>query len=73
VFGFSDLEDRLNSDMRAEALAEAKSKIDLIRTEAQSALDSGLTSEDYDSVELLLAALNAADRILNDTSHLQGA
>lgn len=73
MFGFSDLEDRLNSDMRAEALAEAKSKIDLIRTEAQSALDSGLTSEDYDSVELLLAALNAADRILNDTSHLQGA
>lgn len=73
MFGFSDLEERLISDDRAEVLAEIRSALSAMRAEAQSALDSGLSSDDYESVELLLAALTAADRILNDTTHLQGA
>lgn len=73
MFGFSELEDQLNSDNRAETLEQTRAALTAMRTEAQSALDSGLASDDYESVELLLAALNAADRILNDTTHLQGA
>lgn len=73
MFGFSDLEEQLNSDASAEALSATRAALDGMRTEAQSALDSGLSSADYESVELLLAALNAADLILKTTLHLQGA
>lgn len=73
MFGFSDLEERLLGDNGSEALAETLGTIRAIRTELQEGMDLGLDQEDFAQAEILLSALNAAEQIMIDTTHLKGA
>lgn len=73
MFGFSDLEERLLGEDGSEAFLEALGMVRGIRAELEAGIAQGLKSEDFEQSELLQAALNAAERILIDTTHLKEA
>lgn len=73
MFGFSDLEDRLLGENGEATFHSTLKAIRDIRAEAQGGIDSGLAKDDYERAELLMAACNAAEQIVLDTSHLKGA
>lgn len=73
MFGFTDLEERLLGPDGAAELRAQLAALHELRADIQSRTAAGLPAADYDTAQLLLAALNAGERILLDTTHLKGA
>lgn len=64
MFGFSELEEALLGDKRQAVLAEALSSVRTIHQEALAAIDSGLSSDDFEAAPSIVAAAKAAENIL---------
>lgn len=73
MFGFTDLEDRLNGPKSAEALAEALSSVRAVMSELRASLDQGLPTEDHANAKKILAAAAAAEHILMKPPKAKGA
>ena len=73
MFGFTDLEERLLGPDGAAELRTQVAALQALRDDVAARIAAGLPAQEYDTAQLLLAALNAGERILLDTTHLKGA
>lgn len=64
MYGFSELEERLNSDKGAQVAMEALQKLMAIKEETERRIAEGLPQDAYEKAEKLLGALTAAHQIL---------
>lgn len=72
MFGFTELEERLIGADGAEVARAALETLHRVRDEMAAHVASGLAPAEYETAQLLLAAVNASERILIDTTHLKG-
>jgi hypothetical protein len=73
MYGFSDLEDRLLGPEGGSALVAALDSVRKIAAEVRAAVAAGVPKSDFDRTEKILAAAQAAERILLNAANLKGA
>lgn len=71
-FGFSDFEERLLGADGPAVLRDAVERLNAVRKDLAKRHDEGLPVSDHQAALALLAAVNAAERILLDRSHIKG-
>ena len=72
MFGFTELEEHLLGPESASVLGAALETLVRVRDEVKAQISAGLAPADYETAQMLLAAVNASERIMIDTTHLKG-
>ena len=73
MFGFTDLEERLLGPDGPDQLRATVGDLRALREQVQAKANAGVSADDFETAQLVLAAINAAERILFDSTHLKGA
>ena len=72
MFGFSDLEDRLNGPEAASELHATLTALSKIRAEIEAANAQGLAPEDHTSAQKILEAVQVSELILTTVRKANG-